>query len=75
MPTVKVAVVTTVPTIPQISQVSMLAISARTSARAGPELVGRDVVALLETVVDRLGDDLGLVAGAGGRRPRVLMKL
>ena len=35
---------------------------------AGPELVGRNVVAVVEAVVDRLGDDLGLVAGnaAGG---------
>ena len=30
---------------------------------AGPELVGSDVVAVLEAVVDRLGDDLGPVAG------------
>ena len=29
---------------------------------AGPELVGGDVAAVLEAVVDRLGDDLGLVA-------------
>ena len=35
---------------------------------AGPELVGGDVVALLEAIVNRLGDDLGLVAldAAGG---------
>ena len=32
-------------------------------SKAGPELVGRDVLALFEAVVDRLGDDFGLLAG------------
>ena len=74
MPTVKEAVVMTVPTIPRVGRVSRLAssvrtpamsvISARTSARPARKLVGGDVAAVLEAVVDRLGDDLGLVAGA-----------
>ena len=45
------------------SRVSRFAISVRTSARPALNWFGGDVVALLEAVVDRLGDDFGLVAG------------
>lgn len=73
MPRVNIAVPMTVPTIQRTSLVSRFAIcvESRVSRLAnlgthlgetGPELVGGDVVAVLEAVVDRLGDDLGLVA-------------
>ena len=84
MPTLKVTVAMTVPTMQWISRVWRLTSCVRTSAmsvdrrvsrfdlgpylaRAGPELVGGDVVAL-QAVVERLRDDLGVVAGnaAGG---------
>ena len=37
-------------------------VEVRNLGEAGSELIGGDVVALFEAVVDRLGDDLGLIA-------------
>ena len=83
IPTVNVAVAMTVPTIHRMSLDSRFAILPRKTLvevrdlsshrrEAGLKLIQGDVVALFDTVLERLGDDFGLVAGDGERVEHVV---